>query len=310
LNDLRSVAQTDSTVLITGETGTGKSVLAKLIHQESRRRDRQFIGIHCGAITDSLLESELFGHERGAFTGAVRRKPGKFEIANEGTIFLDEIGTISAAMQIKLLDVLQEKNFYRVGGESSIRVDVRIISATNASLSDLAESGQFRKDLFYRLNVFQLEVPPLRERKDDIEPLLNYTLNRLNKTGMKNINTIHPEVLNTLREYTWPGNIRELENLMERAYILETTEMLRPVSFPVKLFKEKLKKYIQPVNIKVPLEQMRRQELERIEHEYISEILIQNKGRINESATAAGISARQLNNLMRKYRIDKKTFKS
>ena len=188
---IRSVASTDSTILITGETGTGKGIIAKLIHQQSKRNENQFISIHCGAIPDTLLESELFGHEKGAFTGAVRRKLGKFEIAFGGTIFLDEIGTISTAMQIKLLQVLQDKIFYRVGGESIIKSNVRIIAATNSDLSKMIEEEKFRSDLYYRLNVFQIEVPPLRERKEDIPIFISQILDKLNKFYGKNISSVH-----------------------------------------------------------------------------------------------------------------------
>jgi DNA-binding NtrC family response regulator len=184
---VRSVAQTESTVLLTGETGTGKGVIANLLHQHSRRRENQLISVHCGAIPDTLLESELFGHEKGSFTGAVRRKLGKFEIADGGTIFVDEIGTISSAMQIKLLHVLQNKTFHRVGGEVSIAADVRIIAATNANLKAMCHEGAFRQDLYYRLNVFPVEIPPLRERIDDIPALLEQFLKKLNRFGAKEI---------------------------------------------------------------------------------------------------------------------------
>jgi len=233
---VRSVAPTKSTVLLNGETGTGKGVLARLIHQHSNRKDGPFISVHCGAIPDTLLESELFGHERGAFTGAVRRKLGKFEIAQGGTIFLDEIGTITPSAQIKLLEILQDGTFHRVGGEERIEANMRVIAATNADLRKMCEAGQFRKDLYYRLNVFPLEIPPLKERMEDIGYIVEVILKKLNKFDLKEIHDIHPHVIDAFGNYPWPGNIRELENLMERAYILEESPILMPDSFPDELF--------------------------------------------------------------------------
>ncbi|MEJ2725960.1 MAG: sigma-54 dependent transcriptional regulator, partial [Deltaproteobacteria bacterium] len=233
---IRSVAPTKSTVLLVGETGTGKGVLANLIHRHSNRRDSQFISVHCGAIPDTLLESELFGHEKGAFTGAVRRKLGKFEIAKGGTIFLDEIGTITPSAQIKLLQILQDGTFQRVGGEDTLEANVRVIAATNMDLKKMVEDGLFRKDLYYRLNVFPIEVPPLRDRIGDIPHLVDVFLEKMNKFNSKEIHHVHPDVLKAFERYAWPGNIRELENLIERAYILETYSVLSPESFPGELF--------------------------------------------------------------------------
>ena len=214
---IRSVAPTKSTVLLIGETGTGKSVLAKLIHQHSNRKDAPFIGVHCGAIPDTLVESELFGHEKGSFTGAMRRKLGKFEFATNGTLLLDEIGTVTPAAQIKLLQVLQDGTYQRVGGEETLKTDVRVIAATNADLKKMCDEGSFRKDLYYRLNVFPIEIPPLRERRDDIPLFIDTFLNKLNQFSLKTIHGVHPQVIESLMNYSWPGNIRELENLVERA---------------------------------------------------------------------------------------------
>jgi DNA-binding NtrC family response regulator len=233
---VRSVAPTRSTVLLVGETGTGKGVLARLIHQHSNRKDAQFISVHCGAIPDTLLESELFGHEKGAFTGAVRRKLGKFEIAKGGTIFLDEIGTVTPSAQIKLLQVLQDGTFGRVGGQETFQANARIVAATNMNLRNMCNEGRFRKDLYYRLNVFPLEVPPLRERKEDIPHIIEVILQRLNRFHLKEIHDIHPDVLEAFMHYDWPGNIRELENLLERACIIENSSMLTPEAFPSELF--------------------------------------------------------------------------
>jgi len=309
-NNVRSVAHTDSTVLLTGETGTGKGFIAKLIHQYSLRAQNQFISVHCGAIPDNLLESDLFGHEKGAFTGAVRRKPGKFEIADGGTIFLDEIGTVSTSMQIKLLQVLQDKMFYRVGGELPVKSDVRIIAATNSDLSAMSEEGSFRTDLYYRLNVFQIEMPPLRDRLEDIPLLMEVILKRLNRFNNKEIFDVHPEVLEAFNEYDWPGNIRELENLLERAHILETTQVLTPKSFPIRLFKEKYKKYVSTVDTNKTLEAVRKIEIERLERDYLNEMLSKFNGKINLTAKAAGIGERQLHKLMIKYNLNKENYKN
>ena len=209
-----SVAPTKSTVLLTGETGTGKSILAQLIHHQSNRKNKQFISVHCGAIQDTLMESEMFGHEKGAFTSAVRRKMGKFQLASGGTIFLDEIGTITPAAQIKLLQVLQDGTYQRVGGEETLKADARVITATNADLKDMCRAGTFRNDLFYRLNVFPIDVPPLRERLEDIPLFIDAFLKKLNQFSLKTIHGVHPQVIESLKNYSWPGNIREL-NLSE-----------------------------------------------------------------------------------------------
>ena len=306
---IRSVAETRSTVLLTGETGTGKSVLAHLIHQHSQRRENQFISVHCGAVPDTLLESELFGHEKGAFTGAVRRKLGKFEIARGGTLFLDEVGTISASAQIKLLRVLQDGTFQRVGGEESQSADVRVIAATNADLKQMCADGQFRNDLYYRLNVFPIELPPLRQRTEDLPLLLEGFLNKLNQFNSKNISGVHPHVLQAFRNYDWPGNIREMENLVERAYILETSELMSPESFPVELFEEDATYSDSASSGLQTLESYRRRALGDIERQYLDQALAQCHGKINATAAAAGISTRQLHKLMKKYGLRKEDFK-
>lgn len=309
LNKIRSVALTNATVLLTGETGTGKSVMAQLIHRHSNRSDNPFIPVHCGAIPDTLLESELFGHEKGAFTGAERRKPGKFEIAQEGTIFLDEIGTISPSMQIKLLQVLQERNFNRVGGESLIDADVRIIAATNDNLEKRMQEGSFRDDLYYRLNVFPVEIPPLRERLEDLPIMVETFLNHLNDLYHKNIIEVHPTVAEALMVYDWPGNIRELENLIERAYILEKSSKLTPESFPSNLIKHGYPHAEIPLNTSHTLSEVRRLAVEKVEKQYLNKILSDNNGKLNRSAEIAGISPRQLHKLMSKYELKKEHYK-
>ena len=305
---IRSVAPTKSTVLLAGDTGTGKSVLAKLIHQHSNRRDAQFISVHCGAIPDTLVESEMFGHEKGAFTGAIKRKLGKFEIAHGGTIFLDEIGTITPSAQIKLLQVLQDGTFQRVGGEEIFKTDIRVIAATNADLKKMCDEGQFRKDLYYRLNVFPIEIPALSARIEDIPLLVETFLRDLNSFSLKKIHSTHPLVLEGFSRYSWPGNIRELENLIERAFILETSNVLTPESFPNELFNSN--PVFIPSSETLTLTQARQHGVEEIERNYLKDVLARHKGKIGESAEAAGISTRQLNKLMNKYGIKKEEFKS
>jgi formate hydrogenlyase transcriptional activator len=226
LGHVARVAPTDSTVLITGESGTGKELVARAIHKRSRRADRPFIRVNCAAIPQSLMASELFGHERGAFTGATERRLGRFELANGATIFLDEIGDIPADMQIALLRVLQEREFERVGGGRTVAVDVRVVAATNRDLKAAIEAGTFRLDLFYRLNVFPIRVPSLRERKDDIPLLAKYFIERYARSTGKKIKNIDRKTLALLQAYDWPGNIRELQNAIERAVILCDRETL------------------------------------------------------------------------------------
>ncbi len=308
-NKIRSVAPTRSPVLLTGETGTGKGLLAKLIHQHSNRAESQFISVHCGAIPDTLLESELYGHEKGAFTGASRRKLGKFEISNNGTIFLDEIGTITPSAQIKLLQVLQDGTYSRVGGEEILNTNARVISATNADLKQMTETGLFRKDLFYRLNVFPIEIPPLRERKEDIHLLTDYFLKKLSIDFQKAIHAVSSEVRAAFQQYSWPGNIRELENLLERAYILETGPELTEESFPYELFENTAPDPCGIPDYFLPIAESRRQVIKTFEAEYLKALMARNRGAINNSAREAGITTRQLHKLMIRYGLRKESFK-
>jgi transcriptional regulator with GAF, ATPase, and Fis domain len=225
LDRVAKVAPTDSTVLITGETGTGKELIARAVHKRSHRAGRAFVSVNCAALAPSLISSELFGHERGAFTGATQRRLGRFELADGGTIFLDEVGDLPPDTQIALLRVLQEREFERVGGARSVQVDVRVIAATNRDLKAAKDSGAFREDLFYRLNVFPIEVPPLRERKDDILMLLEYFVQRLASRAGKTIRSIDKKTLELLQSYEWPGNIRELQNLVERSVIVSSGDV-------------------------------------------------------------------------------------
>ncbi|MBI9085809.1 MAG: sigma-54-dependent Fis family transcriptional regulator [Desulfobacterales bacterium] len=311
LGQVRSVAQTKTSVLLTGETGTGKSRIARLIHLHSHRKDGPFIGVHCGAIPDTLLESELFGHEKGAFTGAVQRKPGKFEIARGGTLFLDEIGTMTPSAQIRLLTVLQEGHITRVGGEVAFPTDVRIIAATNADLAEMVATGSFRKDLFYRLNIFPIEIPPLRQRTEDLADMVETFIehhNRLNPD--KFLHGIHPEALRGLVAYSWPGNIRELENLVERACIIETGDTLTPESFPNMITEGIAAAAAVASTTPSTLADTREKGLAVIERQYLSALLTRNHGKIATSAQEAGISTRQLHNLMQRYRLRKEAFKA
>jgi len=306
---IRSVAPTKSTVLLIGETGTGKGVLARLIHRHSNRKNAHFVSVHCGAIPDTLLESELFGHEKGSFTGAVRRKPGKFEIADQGTIFLDEIGTVTPSAQIKLLQILQDGTMSRVGGEEVIETNVRVIAATNSDLKKMSDEGQFRRDLYYRLNVFPVKIPPLEERLEDIPFLAEMFLKKLNRFHPKEIHDVHPQVLEAFKKYSWPGNIRELENIMERAYILEKSSVLTPESFPSELFESASATAFFSMNSLMPLGEERRKGIEDVERRYLKELLSRNKGKIKSSAENAEISTRQLHKLLKKYDIHKEDFK-
>jgi DNA-binding NtrC family response regulator len=229
---IEKVADTDSTVLITGESGTGKELIAKAIHYNSYRRDNPMVVINCGAIPEELLESELFGHEKGAFTGAHKSRVGRFELANEGTIFLDEIGDMSPNLQVKLLRVLQEQKFERVGSTRTIKVDIRIIAATNKNLINAVNKGTFREDLYYRLNVIPIKVPLLRHRKSDIPLLVDFFLRKFNKEKRKYVKGFSPEAMDALLEYDWRGNVRELENLVERVVILANGDQIELEDIP------------------------------------------------------------------------------
>src|SRR6202035_5281544 len=225
LSRVAKVAPTDSTVFISGETGTGKELIARAVHKRSRRSGRSFVSVNCAALAPTLISSELFGHEKGAFTGATQRRLGRFELADGGTIFLDEVGELLPDTQAALLRVLQEREFERVGGTQLIRVDVRVIAATNRDLKAAVANGTFRQDLFYRLNVFPIEVPALRERKDDLLMLVEYFVQRYAKRAGKNIRSIDKKALALLQSYDWPGNIRELQNIIERSVILSSGEV-------------------------------------------------------------------------------------
>jgi transcriptional regulator with PAS, ATPase and Fis domain len=293
------VAPTDSTVLIGGETGTGKELIARAIHKRSKRAERSFVGVNCAAIPSSLVMSELFGHEKGAFTGAVQRRLGRFELAEGGTLFLDEVGDLPLETQIALLRVLQEREFERVGGTEMLRCDVRVIAATNRDLHSATASGSFRSDLFYRLNVFPIELPPLRERKEDIPILVKYFVDRYAKRAGKKIESIRKKSLEALQEYSWPGNVRELQNVIERSLIIvDSTEF----SVDQNWFSQELQSssHPQPAS-RTSTEQGR-----------IEAALAQTKGKVSGRQGAAallGMPASTLESRIRSLRINKFQFK-
>jgi len=229
---IKAVSPTDSLVLIEGESGTGKELVAKAIHENSKRKENPFVVLNCGALSEGVLESELFGHERGSFSGAFTQRKGKFELAHKGTLFIDEIGEMSLSAQTRLLRVLQEKEFERVGGNFTIKVDVRIIAATNKNLQKEVKEGRFREDLFFRLNVFKIMLPPLRERKEDIPELSKHFLEKFSKSLNKSILDFSPETIKILKSYNWPGNIRELQNVIERAVVLCNSNIITPRELP------------------------------------------------------------------------------
>ncbi len=285
------VAEADSNILITGETGTGKGLVAKAIHTQSRRAYGPFIAVNCGAFTEHLLESELFGHEKGAFTDAFYSKKGRFELARGGTLFLDEVGEISMKMQIDLLRVLEEKKFYRVGGEQPIEMDCRILSATNRELGQAIQEGTFRQDLFYRLNVITIHVPPLRERKEDIPLLANHFLRRFAKEINKPVDNISREALDEMMLYDWPGNVRELENAIERAVVVGKGRTIQAGSLP---FYQEKPSYVPKDG-----------SLKEVEKAHIIEVLEDTSWNITKAAATLGIDRVTLYNRIKKYGLKK-----
>jgi len=306
LSRVSKVAPSDSTVLITGETGTGKELIARAIHKRSNRSSGAFVSVNCAALAPSLITSELFGYEKGAFTGATQRRLGRFEVADGGTIFLDEVGDLSPDIQVALLRVLQEHEFERVGGGQRIRVDVRVIAATNRDLEAAVASGTFRQDLFYRLNVFPIEMPPLRQRKDDVLMLVKYFVQRYAKRTGKNFRSIDKRTLEVLQSYDWPGNIRELQNIIERSVILSSSELFS-------VDESWLTKETFPVSSRVEAPQHLNGKLApRSERETIEAALTESRGRVSGPSGAAaklGIPPSTLDHRIRALRINKTQFK-
>jgi DNA-binding NtrC family response regulator len=292
------VAETKSTVLVTGETGTGKEMVARLIHHRSAQRDMPLIKVNCAAIPETLLESELFGHMRGAFTGATMTKRGKFALADGGSIFLDEIGTMSLAVQSKLLRVLQEREFEPLGSERTQRVDVRVIAATNRDLKQMVADAKFQEDLYYRLNVIPIEIPSLRERREDIPVLVDHFVEKHRQRTGKRIDGIEPGMIEALQRYEWPGNVRELENTIERGVVLSTGPLLTSSSIS-------MIGAASPPSAGLPSSRLH-QNLEWVERETIRRALEQTGGIKKDAAELMGISQRALSYYLAKYRIDEK----
>ena len=303
LSRISKVALTDSTVLITGETGTGKELVARAIHRRSDRSSRAFVSVNCAAVPRDLIASELFGHEKGAFTGATQQRLGKFELANGGTLFLDEVGELPAETQIALLRVLQEHEFERVGGNRPIRTDARVIAATNRDLQAAISAGSFRSDLFYRLDVFPVEIPPLRERNEDVLLLVEYFIDVYARKAGKNIRHVNKRTLQLLQSYPWPGNIRELQNVIERSVILCDTEVfsIDESWLPLPLTATASKRQIKL-----------RRRLEAQEKNIIEEALTASRGRVfgpTGAAAKLGVARSTLESKIRSLKIDKNRFK-
>jgi Nif-specific regulatory protein len=295
------VSRSDATVLIRGESGTGKELVAQAIHYESLRAGKPFIKVNCAALPEPVIESELFGHEKGAFTGAVSSRKGRFELADGGTLFLDEIGDLSPALQIKLLRVLQEREFEKVGGTATIKVDVRLIAATNTDLETRIEQGDFRQDLYYRLNVFPIHIPPLRDRKTDILLLADFFVEKYSKSSHKNVRRISTPAIDMLMAYHWPGNVRELENCIERAVLLSRDDVIHGHHLPPTLQTAEAS----DTAFKGRLETA----LENVEREFILDALKSTRGNMARAARKLGITERIMGLRVHKYRITAKRFR-
>jgi Nif-specific regulatory protein len=295
------VAKSDATVLIRGESGTGKELVAHALHYNSNRAEKPFIKVNCAALPETVIESELFGHEKGAFTGAIQTRKGRFELANGGTIFLDEIGDLSPTTQVKLLRALQEKEFERVGGNETIRTNVRIITATNRNLEELLETGTFREDLYYRLNVFPVHIPPLRDRKSDITLLADFFTEKYSNQNSKSIKRITTSAIELLTIYHWPGNVRELENCIERAVLLSTDEVIHGHHLPPTLQSAE--------STGTELHSTLDEALDDLERELILDALKSSKGNMAKSARLLGISERIMGLRVRKHALTPGQFK-
>jgi DNA-binding NtrC family response regulator len=304
---IKSLAETDSGVMITGETGTGKELVARAIHNLSRRKLKPFVAINCGAFPDTLLESELFGYEKGAFTGAVQSRAGKIEIADGGTLFLDEIETMAPPMQVKLLRVLQEREVERLGGNRRVKVDMRVVAATNVDLKICLARGSLREDFYYRINVIPLQLPPLRERLEDLPVLINHILSKHPVAQEKKIRQVAPKVLDQMLAYRWPGNIRELENILERAIVKCQTDLIEDVDLPAPPQRVMDRPYssIGSGNGEFSLKQW----LLRSEKDYLRSLLIKHKGAISSTAKEAKVDNKTLYRKMRRHGLHKESFK-
>jgi len=299
-NTIRKVSRSNATVMVLGETGVGKELVAEALHRNSNRSDHPFVKMNCAALHDNLLESELFGHERGAFTGADRQRTGRFELANGGTLFLDEIGNMSVSTQVKVLRVLQEREFERLGGSRTIKVDVRLIAATNLDLEEAIAKGNFRDDLYYRLNVVTIKVPPLRERKEDILPLAKTFMDEASQEVKRDLRGIDPGAVRLLQRHTWPGNIRELKNVIERAVLLCETPYIRQEDLHLASNGAGTREGNAPINLRLPPSGIELDELERLA---ILEALRINNWVQKDAAKFLGISSRVMNYKVAKYEI-------
>lgn len=308
LDKVQFIAESDATILVQGETGTGKEMIARAIHCNSLRKQKPFIKLNCAAIPENLLESELFGHEKGSFTGAIKQHIGKFEQAHTGTIFLDEIGEISLAMQTKLLRVLQEGEFDRVGGNKTLQTDVRVIATTNKNLEEAIKNKEFRKDLYYRLNVIPLFIPPLRERRDDIPLLAEHFLKRYSIKNRKEVKPISERAMNSLINYSWPGNIRELENVIERALILERGDTISETTLSLNNNSSFSLDDVINIDGDINFKKMKNRVIETFEREYITKLLTKSKGNISKASTKAGLNYKNFFEKMKRYEIDRKSF--
>jgi len=298
---VKKVAQGNLNILITGESGTGKELIARAIHNLSKRKDNPFVPINCGALPEHLFESELFGHERGAFTGAVKTKPGLLEFANQGTFFFDEIGDMSQLLQVKLLRMLEERKIRRVGGQSEIEIDVRIIAATNKNIERAVSENKFREDLFYRLNTIRIEVPPLRERIDDILTLANHFMLELCTMEDNAVRIFSPEAEEILKSYTWPGNVRELQNIIGRAYFLSSSKIIQKSDLPINI--KANGRNISEEFLAPQYKEAKEIMIEKFEIEYLTHHLRINKGNITKTAESCGIDRRSIHRLINKYNI-------
>ena len=287
------VARTTTTVLITGESGTGKELVARAIHRQGPRRDKPFVAVNPAAVAESLIESELFGHERGAFTGANQRKLGRFELAQGGTLFLDEIATLKGELQVKLLRVLQEREIERVGGTHPIKIDVRVVAATNADLKDAVARGAFREDLYYRLNVVSIDVPPLAQRADDIPLLVEHFVHRYSRECNKPVDELSPEVLTALREYEWPGNVRELQNVIERAVVLAEGPVIQLSDLPLDVLLPKHREKVRTAD-HLPLKDA----TEEFERQIVLRVLERVGGNQSEAARILGLHRNTINRIV------------
>jgi two-component system response regulator PilR (NtrC family) len=300
---IQTVARTNSTIMLTGESGTGKGLVAQAIHFHSLRREKPMVSLNCGAMPENLLESELFGHMRGAFTGADSNKKGLLEVAEKGTVFLDEIGEMSAVMQVKLLRVLQERRFRRVGGLEELTADIRVIAATNQDLSKAVAEGRFREDLFYRINVIPIALPPLRDRREDIPLLAEHFLAKYGDQMEKEITGVSREAMDLLLRHDWPGNIRELENALERAVALEATPTILPDSLPATIRGESPKAAAAPAEALPESGFDLEAHVQEIERGYISEALKKSGGVQVKAADLLGMSFRSFRYYVKKYNL-------